>query len=126
LSHVSRCAVELRFFWRDRIAKQERFTPWQFRRNLKTYGNLGRPHVPVDDPCLAEQLASALIVLMLRSGVLTEADLLAVEGLSDEGRRHVKALIEEAAASTEADRRVKIPRDRLRVISASDDEREMG
>lgn len=50
------------------------------------------------DPPIAEEIISALIVQMLRLGVIHETDLLTIEGLSEDARHHIEALIVEATA----------------------------
>lgn len=57
--------------------------------------------MPLDAPCLAEEIVSALIVHLLRTGALEERDLLAFD-LSPDARHHLKALIVEAAAEPPA------------------------
>lgn len=51
----------------------------------------------MESPSLAEELVSALIVHLLRSGAIEEADLLSAE-MSAEARHLAKALVIEASA----------------------------
>jgi hypothetical protein len=57
------------------------------------------PPVPDDLPCLAETLATALIVQLLRKGALDQEDIdVMAASLSDEARHLLNCLIIEAEA----------------------------
>ena len=68
------------------------------------------------DPCLAEELVSALIVALLRSGVISDDDLLAAEGLSEDARALIEALIVEAEAPATAEWKAQKARGRFSVV----------
>lgn len=62
--------------------------------------------MPLDDPCLAEHILSALIIHLIRTGAVEPQALLGLD-MSAEARHHLKALIVEASAP---------PEPRLRVV----------
>lgn len=66
---------------------------------------------------LAEEVVSALIVALIRAGALDPDDMLAIEGLSEDARAHIEALIVEAAAPSQADWQAEQRRKRLRIVT---------
>lgn len=73
---------------------------------------------PPDQPVsLAEELVTALVIHLLREGVIAETDLIAInEGLSEDARHLVGAMIVEAAAPGESDGRAQLRRERFRIV----------
>lgn len=76
----------------------------------------------MSSPCLAEQALAAVLVQMLRSGALSEDDVIAAAaGLPDEAAHFLKCRIIEASAPTPAEWEAEQARSRFHSIEGGRD-----